>query len=188
MIIQLRGTSGSGKSTIVRAVMASYDICPQFIVGRKQPIGYELHDRNQLLQPVYLIGHYETPCGGCDTISVPGTIDYLYDTIRTKHTEGFHVLFEGLIVESDVKRCIQLSADTGQVLVIGLTTPVEDCLQGIRNRREARGDDRPLNPDNTVNRIPQIESRMKRLQAAGVPAVWLSREAALETTLSRLGW
>lgn len=194
MIINLRGTSGSGKSTIVRAVMAKYPTVEKaFLSGRKQPIGYfcTRPDGTSL----WVVGHYESPCGGCDTISVPGTIDFIYDVVKSHDDLGHDVLYEGLIVESDVKRLISVAkGDTVSripprpTIVIALTTPVELCLEGIRNRREARGDDRPLNPHNTVERIPQIKSRMSKLIDAGVDARWLSREDALATVMGVLGW
>jgi len=67
-VIQIRGTSGSGKSTLVRQVMGLYyEKQPLFKRGRKQPIGYILThpDTPSLFVP----GHYESACGGLDTIS-----------------------------------------------------------------------------------------------------------------------
>lgn len=201
MIINICGTSGSGKSTIVRSVMEHYAAkTPHYIDGRKQPIGYELSSRwrylgyhpdqpaHSILRPLWVVGHYESPCGGCDTISIG--MDFIYNQIRDRHQQGFDVLYEGVIIGYDVKRCLELwrSLDSQSLCVIGLTTPIEDCLQGIRNRREARGDTRPLNPENTINRVKPIQSRVKRLKDAGVNTAWLSREDALKECLRLLGW
>lgn len=66
VIIQVRGTSGSGKTTAVRKVMAELgEWEPGFVEGRKRPLFYKR-------ERVAVLGHYEVPCGGGDTIgSVP---------------------------------------------------------------------------------------------------------------------
>lgn len=179
MIINLRGTSGSGKSTLVRWIMLCYESrlpVRQQINGkdRKQPVGYLCHLEGG--RSLYVLGHYESPCGGCDTLP---TMDYVYDAVRKAAAEGFDVIYEGVIVTSDVRRCIQLHTDGLPLLVVGLDVPIEECVAGINNRRAARGDERPLDPTNTIAKLKTNQGGMRKLQAAGVDARWLGRDEAL---------
>jgi hypothetical protein len=182
MIFNFRGTSGAGKSHLTRELMAKFP--PQRPIekeGRKQPIAYDCGEK------LIALGHYETACGGCDTISIPGAMDFVYGEVRKYHEMGRHVLYEGVIVQDDTKRAIQLHQDGFPLVVVFLTTPLETCLAGIQARRDARGDTRPLNPTNTANRIPRLKKHAANLRNAGVPVVELSREEALAFCLKELG-
>jgi hypothetical protein len=182
MILNFRGTSGAGKSFLVRELMALFGpIEPIHIPARRQPIGYDCGGK------LYVLGHYETACGGCDTISVPGAMDYVYKEIRDWHAKGRHILYEGVIVQDDTKRAIQLHKDGRPLTVVFLTTPLADCLAGIQARRDARGDSRPLDPTNTRNRIPRLKKHAQNLKAAGVPVLELSRADALAKCRELLG-
>lgn len=181
MIINIRGTSGSGKSTLVRNIMrAGYVGRKEVrIEGRKQPLGYELYDENSCL---FVPGHYETECGGCDTIS-DNAMDKIYSLVREYHAKGFNVLFEGLLISAEANRMIQLKEVVGDDLhVIVLNTPIEQCLEGIRERQTRRlGAPKPLGP----NTMKNLESKakgalqcLKRFQAAGIKTHLLDREQA----------
>jgi adenylate kinase family enzyme len=176
MIVNVRGTSGSGKSMLVRTVRDQYPFTtPYHISGRKQPIRY-LHEKANH-RSLTVIGHYETACGGCDTVS---GMDYIYELIHDAVGRDEDVIFEGLIVASDVKRCINLM-EISQLLVIELNTPLEECVAGIQSRRDERGDDRILNPKNTISKMRAIEKQRSKWRAAGVDFRLLTREAALMT-------
>lgn len=179
MIVNLRGTSGSGKSTIVREVMEAFQTrVARHCEGRKQPVGYELYDK--VFPKLYVPGHYESPCGGCDTLSFPGSQDRIWEWIRSYHDGGYNVLFEGVIIGDDNKRTIQAHRDTLPLLLIELTTSLADCLAGIQARRNVRGDTRPLNPDNTAKRMPGISNRMLKFKRMGMDVRCLTRGDALE--------
>lgn len=177
MIINIRGTGGAGKSHLVRSIMALYDSKePSFQAGRKQPISYLLR-RSDQENRLFVPGHYETPTGGCDTISKP---DDVYDLVTDAAVKGYDILYEGIMIGDDVTRCIELNRYK-KVVVIELSTPIKECLAGIQERRDKRGDDRPLNPKNTENRARRLTtSMMPRLRAAGVQTYKLSREEAFD--------
>ena len=185
MILNVRGTSGSGKSTLIRAVMALYSQKLNIkIEGRKQPIGYVLnYGAGTRVQPLALVGHYETDCGGCDTIA---NMDEIYDNVRKAHTAGMDVLYEGLLISADANRVIALHTDGLPVRVIALNTPLDVCLDSVNHRRrnnamvkgrEYKGD---VNPKNTASKFAGVKSSMKRIEAAGIPCSWESRETALD--------
>lgn len=182
MMINLRGTGGSGKSTIVRKVMESFTSrTPAFQTSRRQPISYLLQ-RNGV-PDLRVLGHYETACGGCDTITSP---DRVYELIEESYRAGENVLFEGIIIGDDVRRLVELHRKT-KVKVIALNTPMADCLAGIQARRDERGDERPLDPKNTVSRNERLKKIMSRLRDSNVDATWMNRADALFTCLHELG-
>jgi len=179
MIVNIRGTGGAGKSTLVRAVMSWYpEKIPHFVEGRKQPMGYTLHKANRAGKPLYVPGHYETACGGCDTIK---TLDQIFDTVKSHHESGEDVLFEGMLLCDDTKRTIGLSQETPEFVVIGLTTPIDQCCANIRKRREAGGNDKPLNEKNTRTRYERDKKHLEKLKSAGLDVRTLVYEDALDT-------
>lgn len=153
-----------------------------FAAGRKQPEGYVLTAPG--LRPLYVPGHYNTACGGCDTIKTP---EQAYVLVREAVAKGCDVLFEGIMVQDDVRRCVELHGSQPPVHVVGLTTDINVCLASIADRRKARGDERPLDPKNTVNRARSCEKGLVRLEA-GVPVHRLGREDAFAWVAAELGW
>lgn len=184
MIIQVRGTSGSGKTTLVRSIMRLYDTkCSIKMKGRRKPWGYVLSHPGR--KSLYVPGHYETPCGGCDTLP---DYDSAYNAIRQAHEEGMDVLYEGLLASGEFKRAANLHQDGYPYKICCLDVPIETCLEGIQDRRKARGNEKPVNPKNTIAKVKAMESSCKRLGALGVPVLWLGRCAALLYIRSELGW
>ncbi len=201
MIINVRGTSGSGKSTVVRKVM---DLAPArdtiFMKGtvpiarkptkknpnpevrlykRKQPLFYRLKWPDGKI--VSIPGHYESPCGGCDTIP---TYDMLFEIIRSEHKAGHHVLFEGLLVAHDKKRCTEfwdwLGRKQDVFHIIELDDPLELCLQSVQKRRDSRehASKTDFTPDNTIRRYDEVIRSCKVLEELGIPVHRYKRDAA----------
>ena len=182
MVINLRGTSGSGKSTIVRRLMDLYPRKdPFFVTGRKRPMAYGCHRSGG--RSLWVVGHYETACGGCDTINGMETI---YGLIREAIEMGYDVIFEGLIVASDVVRCVSLKEQG--LLVLELDTTIDICVQSIQARRDARGDERQLNDGNTRYKMKCIAAQRPRFLSAGVDFRVINREDAFTLCKEKLGW
>lgn len=191
----LRGTSGSGKSTIVRALMAKYSRKEeQFIAGRKQPISYKLYRDEGA--PLFVVGHYNTPTGGGDSVS-QGMV-FIYEMVNKELDAGYDVILEGLVISSDVTRAVDLK-NRHELLIVELTTPIEMCLEGIRSRRAAscaiksakKGIEiipKEVDPKNTVAKMKQIVPQRKRFKAAGVDFRMLDRSEALKAVLVHFGW
>lgn len=176
MIIQIRGTSGSGKSTVMRKIMNRSEWQGVFVEGRKKPLYYESVDPG--LPSVAVVGHYESPCGGGDTI---GSAKAIYDLITTRLSSFRVILCEGLLLSEDVKWSSQLP----DLKVLYLVTPLEQCLAQIKSRREGVGNDKPVNPKNTANRIEVIERSRVKLLELGVRCV---RAAASQAEGIILKW
>lgn len=205
MIINIRGTSGSGKTTLVRRVIELYGSKIAFKEpDRKQPIGYlyarKLGDKGKSLA---IIGHYETTCGGCDTIS---KMEKIFELVRTATAAGHDVIYEGLLISADVVRTAALHQDGLPLKVIALDVPLEVCLDSVNGRRqrayqerlarvtaenevlaakgrkllelpEERGD---VNPANTASKFKGVQQSMKRLLDLGINAQLADRDAAFQ--------
>jgi len=130
MIISLRGTNGSGKSTIVRNIMKLYPHETKIeYPGRRKPIGYVLRLKNRTL---FVPGHYEILNGGIDTIDSLATA---YNLIAVHAVElGCDVLYEGKNLSDGPKRLLELQAAGHDVAVAHINLPVEDCISAVRLR------------------------------------------------------
>ena len=188
MIINVRGTSGSGKSTLIRKVMDCYDVRePEYMPGRMRPIGYTCMLEGAGATTLRVLGHYESPCGGVDTLNrhpqqpKKNVFDWADELVRERIREGHHVLFEGLLLTAETKRLIEL-ARIERVLVIGLNTSLDDCLESIMERRRAKhgAAAKPINPKHTESKYKATASTMKKLAAEGVETRWANRAEALE--------
>lgn len=162
MICNIRGTSGSGKTWVMREFMRRFsdDWKEVFWEGRRNPIAYEA-------KGVTVLGSYRATCGGCDGI---GSAREVFDTIQAmfptaEAITSAKIVMEGLLLSEDVKHSLKLP----DLRVLFLATPLETCLTQIESRRKAAGNEKPLNPANTSNRIATIERARGRLLEAGVP-------------------
>ncbi len=184
MIISIRGTSGSGKSTLVRKLMSLYSFSvPRYIEGRKQPISYHLYDPENGLPPLAVLGHYESPCGGCDTIH---EFDDVFRLAYEAHALGLHVVFEGVLLYCEVPRTLEMASRTPFV-VIALNTPIELCVESINLRRSTKSVlAEPVDPKNTITKFNGTITTMKRLQDNLVNVSWCSREEAFRLILDKL--
>jgi hypothetical protein len=159
LVVQIRGTSGSGKTTAVRSVMETTgDWSAVRAPGRKRPLYYLSASE---WPPTAVLGHYETPTGGCDTV---GSARAVYELIQSLPPTVENVLCEGLLLSEDVKWSSRLPS----LRVLFLTTPAGECLEHVKSRREARGNLTELDPHNTVNRVGVIERARVKLISAGV--------------------
>lgn len=115
---------------------------------------------------LFIVGHYDIPCGGADTIS--GN-DIIYGMVREAADAGHDVIFEGRIIGVDVNRTIEL-AKKYPVGVYYIDISLEECLASINVRRRAKNPDATdVNPKNTTNIYKQIPRSMDRLRNANVP-------------------
>jgi hypothetical protein len=186
MIISIRGTSGSGKSTLTRRIMADYAYRQAIMEDkRKQPIAYLLKDGlGGALRDLVVLGHYESPCGGCDTIP---SFDRVFELVRFYRAEGYAVLFEGVLLYCEVLRTVALHKDGEDLHVITLSTSLDLCVESVNLRRFAKkADATPVDPANTAGKHKGTVTTMKRLQAEGVNVEWADRDAAYMLILDLL--
>lgn len=186
MILSLRGTSGSGKSTAVRAIL---DMGPTAVVEEVKRVrgARPLVYRVDAEVPLFVFGSYATVCGGVDTIQDYKTV---VPQLLDRYAPRGHVLFEGLLLSgtygSTGAKMAELAVRGHEAVCVFLDTPLEVCLQRVQARRAARGDDRPLNPKNTTSKHNQIVGALRRLQEHGLRVVTIDHRRAAEQLLELL--
>jgi hypothetical protein len=132
MLINVRGTSGSGKSTAVLGLLAQCPHKPIYGALGRLPEAYAL-----CAQPVFVIGPYTSNCGGCDRILPFALVLQLIE----KYAKQGDVVFEGLLMSTfygDIGRLME----TQDSVVMFLDTPLEVCIARVKARRGGR----PFNP------------------------------------------
>jgi hypothetical protein len=142
VIINPRGTSGSGKTELVRRIMANYGwgsgsrVEPARRQGRERPIAYRL--RHPLGgRPLVLLGHYEATSGGCDTIRAKdGGLDEAFRLAGEYAASGHDVLLEGLLLSGEHLRSAAL-AKVHELYVLRLNTPLDRCIRNVIARQRA---------------------------------------------------
>jgi hypothetical protein len=133
MIINLRGTSASGKSTIVRNLLYAKGNAFRNIygvLGPRSPEAVHLPDRN-----LYALGPY--PVAGCDSVvgklGVQGVIDLL-----EKYSAKGHVIFEALIISSMYGAIGEWLRLHPPVIIALLDVSLAECLAGLKERQGDR--------------------------------------------------
>ena len=181
MVFQIRGTSGSGKTWVMRRVMGYLDLKPQRVDSwrdkkRRQPLYYYDERRDTAV-----CGHYESACGGCDNVGSAAAVYELYQKIPQAV-----ILSEGLLLSEDVKWTSRLASEGIPVRIVFLATDVERCVEQIKNRRRAAGNTKPLNEANTRNRVAVIERAHAKLLE--VKNVTCRRASARQAYKILKGW
>ena len=131
LVVNLRGTSGAGKTELVRRLMGSYGVpqergpaTPLMRRGRARPI-------------VWVLPH---PAGG-RALAVLGDYDGgMAEAFRLADglaRDGHDVLLEGLALSADVRDTAALAAAGHRVHVLCLATPLEECVRNVVRRRRA---------------------------------------------------
>lgn len=188
MLISIAGTSGSGKSHLMRSFLdwakKHGTVKEKFIEGREAPIGYLVTSLPSKSRPLYIVGSYRTPTGGCDTIH---DVSGLFQIVKEKYEEGCHVLYEGLFV-MNMTRGPQLAAEVGRELcILQLTTPLATCMASINSRRAERGKGALENKENTVGNYKRAENYCAKMRDAGARVFKITRNEGLPKILELLG-
>lgn len=183
MILTIRGTSGSGKSTIAFTLLKNFPF-DKVLDDKGKILGYRVDAG--LKKPIYLVGKYETACGGTDAIS---TQKESCDRALRWAEAGGHVILEGLLLSGGGPKA-EVTArvtETGDYCHCFLDTPVEICLDRVRARRAAKGNDKPLNTANTEMKFDQCISTYKTLRAEGYKVALIDHTRAYNQVMEILG-
>lgn len=164
IILRVAGTFGSGKTTAVREFLTSYP-CETLMRGTKIG-GYRL-DLNEagIKAPLFVIGKYDNVCGGTDAVSTQAEIA---DRIMKAHPHG-HVLYEGALVSASgiAGQVTQAVHPTGCDVYAFLDTPLELCIERVKGRRRAAGNEKEFDPKNLIDKFESVVNCYKNLRNEG---------------------
>lgn len=178
-LLNIKGTSGSGKTTIVYRLLSQYTHrTPYFIPGRRMPLGYVFETKGR--RPLAVIGHYDAGSAGCGGLDSVPTYAAMVEMMKLFWDLGYHVLGEGLLASGDNKQTRALHRMTGgQIRVIGLTTSLAQCLAAINARRRAKNvDAEDVDPANTISKMKAVPATLARCREAGIQVKEADREEA----------
>ncbi len=189
MIIIISGTNGSGKTHLMRRLI-------ERIKGPSEEIRFTRSDSKVVSigtawEKTTVLGRYDTACGGCDKFSWGGAGDDLEKLITAAVAKGHDVLLEGLMVSAwGIERLSRLR-DLG-LQVVHLTTPVQQCIDSVNDRRRARAEREgkeytPVNTTNLVSKHGSLQKQNANRRRAGITVHELDREAAFIHVVQQLG-
>lgn len=179
MIVNIRGTNGSGKSTVVKTFLQRYPYAEIYgVLGPRRPEAYKVRLPGRWL---YVIGPYHSNVGGVDNLKdVAGCSEKLVELLERYRRQG-HVIFEGVVLSTFYGAVGDwLRGHKNESVVVFLDTAIETCLASLAARKSGhRG---TKNVESKVNAITRVRERMA---ADGIRTELLRREDAFEKIL---GW
>jgi dephospho-CoA kinase len=164
MLINLRGTNGSGKTTAVNALLHRANARAIYgVLGASHPEAYRVRLPG-VEQDAFIIGPYDCPTGGCDRIQPFELIEPL---IVNYAAQG-HVIFEGLLIACCYGTIGKLLERRGRdALILFLDTPVELCIERVNARRLERGDVREFDSAHLIQKHATIARLKQKIDATG---------------------
>lgn len=196
LVINPRGTSGAGKTWLVREVMAVYrQIGPEPTAirrqGRSRPIAWRLtHPLGG--RTLCVIGDYRGVRGGTDTIPLTdGGLDEAFRLANSEAVAGRDVLLEGYQLSFEHDQTVALAQaqrSRGSALhVLCLDVPLSRCVQNVVRRRRAGLAARPAIERTAKAGQTAVQQACVVLNRSGVSCEWLDPAAALRQLLALLG-
>lgn len=147
LVVKIGGCNGSGKTSLVRALMAELNAQPiTHPTKPKKHIAYVGKNR----RPVYILGSYQNSCGGMDTISDKHE---RFALVEQYAQPGNVVVFEGLITGKTYGALGELSerpGHKGKWVYTFMDTPFEVCVKRVLQRRKAAGNHAEFDPERTM--------------------------------------
>lgn len=160
LLINIRGSNGSGKTYTARSVASEFNLLSTFdkIVSteRSGEFKVKIYEYDKF----FLVGSYKAACGGLDTVSdfyvISGIVK---DLIKEKS-----VLMEGLLWSSVFSAQYRLDAELRalghNVLWAGFDDTVETLINRVLDRRAEAGNHKPLPIENLVHKVYAVERGM----------------------------
>lgn len=153
MIVNIRGLSGSGKSTAVKKIIDLYSSQEILIARKQRALVTRLYDVQELNQCV-VIGPYDNKNQtlGCDTIAYNEQVKLLVNYFDDL---GYDVLFEGMMLSSNHTLITDL-AKNKNVSVLYLDTPLDVVIKQRKQRALEKNRDSNYKHDVSVMNKDQI--------------------------------
>lgn len=161
LIINLRGTSGTGKTTAARALISASEAEPyeNHVDKPKRVRAYKgkLYGKN-----IFILGSYQVTCGGMDTVNDINVAAEMVTHYGAKR-DAF-VFYEGLFISHMYGTVGEATAKFGDKHIFAfLDTPLETALDNVRQRRLAKGNTTEFNPTNTIMDYRRVQLSKARI-------------------------
>ena len=183
MILNIRGTSGSGKSYVVYQALRKYGY--EYLKYEGKIIGTKIG-------PIATVGKYDPErfCGGCDTVKKTeekNTQEIVCDIIRILWEEKMEIiLFEGLITSGIFGRFHELDKQVGGIVWGFLDTPIEVCIERTKQRSLVSGKGY-INEEHVINKFKQVQSARKNAISHGLNVVDIDYKRSVAEVSKILG-
>ena len=185
-VVAIKGTNGSGKSTVVRELIALLGKQSNLRVNGKEA-GYRCKYENGSL---FVLGKYKTAaCGGLDSsYNYGGAADDLLLCIDKLAPQG-HVVCEGVIAITSygigrvTRFATKLKRKGHRMIFAHIDTPAELWIERVKQRRLEAGNRKPFNPNKLLHKYESILKSQEKLREAGYDARILPHEEPLQTLL-----
>jgi hypothetical protein len=186
-VFNIRGCSGAGKTWVVNQVREAANRVTVDLGAKNKVVGYHLEFSNR--PDMYIVGRYETACGGCDTIKTMAEVKAMV----LDHAGSTQVLYEGLlwstVWKSSHELAEQLRSKQTEHIWLHLNTPLDTCLAQIKQRWDARGKEGELSDTLRANALSKWNTNRKVYEQALAiypsSAHWVSSTEARDIILSR---
>jgi hypothetical protein len=163
IILRIAGTFGSGKTTAMRGF---FNYPHSVLMSGKKIAGYQVDASSAgIMQPIFVVGKYDNTCGGTDAIKTQAEIA---EKIMKAHPHG-HVLYEGALVSASglAGQVTQAIHPTGCDVYAFLDTPQDLCVERVKGRRLAAGNDKEFDPKNLIDKFESVVNCYKNLRKEG---------------------
>ena len=140
MIIKLAGANGSGKSTLARAFIKHWNLKPVTWPGKSKIKLYQARIAHPSFKQAVVLGDYTNACGGMDGVSNKDVRLAMVAEYTTRQYKSTLLLFEGVLLGVTYGAMGELSERSAVPwLYAFLTTPYEECVRRVEQRRQAKG-------------------------------------------------
>ena len=163
IILRIAGTFGSGKTTAMRGF---FNYPHSVLMSGKKIAGYQVDASSAgIMKPIFVVGKYDNTCGGTDAIKTQAEIA---EKILKAHPHG-HVLYEGALVSASglAGQVTQAIHPTGCDVYAFLDTPQDLCVERVKGRRLAAGNDKEFDPKNLIDKFESVVNCYKNLRKEG---------------------
>lgn len=183
-LVNVRGTNGSGKSTIPFSMLEADP--------RAFELTYHFENRERVIATVFptlgwlALGSYRTACGGLDSYK---TTEQTFDSIKLLWDLDFNILMEGIICSTvrgsylDFFKSINDEMDKPrEIMVFTLLPPFETCLARIQSRNGGK----EIKTDQVQSKYNTVKKNVRLFQEAGVTS--LTGDNSTISKAETLGW
>lgn len=188
MIFNLRGTNGTGKSTVAHSIISKSKAVPLELWPRTRRPKPKAYGGTWKGVPIAILGSYETVCGGMDTITdINDARDLI---IRYASDDNFPIVFyEGLFIShcmGTVAKALDEEGFKDRLIMGYLDTPLEECLRRVHARRAERGNTKPFKEQNVIDDFQRVDWNRAKATREGWNTYWVDHLRAVDNVESWL--